>query len=254
MSIRIFLSGCNGRMGKTIRALAAEQEGLSVVAGSDIQTDPACPFPVYQDPQDCLEDFDVLIDFSNPAAFNKVSQLIELRRCPAVICTTGLEQDMKDHLLELAQNSPVFMSANMSLGINLLIGLARQAAVLLYPEYNIEIIEAHHNQKVDAPSGTALMIADQINDALSGQLRPVTDRSQTRAKRDPAELGIHAIRGGSIVGEHTVLFAGPEENITIHHSAQSRAVFARGALAAARFLPGKPAGLYSMADLIAASR
>jgi 4-hydroxy-tetrahydrodipicolinate reductase len=250
MSLRLFLSGCNGRMGRTIREFAG-QEGLSVVAGSDIQLDPACPFPVYQDPLMCQEDFDVLIDFSNPAAFNLVCQLIEKRRCPAVICTTGLEQAMKDRLLNLAQLSPVFMSANMSLGINLLIGLARQAAALLYPEYNIEIIEAHHNQKVDAPSGTALMIADQINEALSGQLKPITDRSQTRNKRDPAELGIHAIRGGSIVGEHTVLFAGPEENITIHHSAQSRAVFARGALAAARFLKGKPAGLYSMTDLIA---
>jgi 4-hydroxy-tetrahydrodipicolinate reductase len=250
MSVRLFLSGCNGRMGRTIREFAG-QEGLPVVAGSDIQTDLSCPFPVYQDPQACLEDFDVLIDFSSPAAFNQVCQLIEKRRCPAVICTTGLEQAMKDRLLNLAQLSPVFMSANMSLGINLLIGLARQAAALLYPEYNIEIIEAHHNQKVDAPSGTALMIADQINDALSGQLKPITDRSQTRNKRDPAELGIHAIRGGSIVGEHTVLFAGPEENITIHHSAQSRAVFARGALAAARFLKGKPAGLYSMTDLIA---
>ncbi|MDW7657874.1 MAG: 4-hydroxy-tetrahydrodipicolinate reductase [Bacillota bacterium] len=251
MSVRIFLSGCNGRMGKTIRAIAAEQDGLSIVAGSDIQTDPACPFPIYQEPQMCQEDFDVLIDFSNPAAFNHVCQLIEKCHCPAVICTTGLEQDMKDRLLDLSKASPIFMSANMSLGINLLIGLARQAAALLYPEYNIEIIEAHHNQKVDAPSGTALMIAEQINDALSGQLNLVTDRSQTRNKRDPAELGIHAIRGGNIVGEHTVLFAGPEENITIHHSAQSRAVFARGALAAARFLTGKPAGFYSMTDLIA---
>lgn len=252
MPVRIFLSGCNGRMGKTIRAIAADRTDLAIVAGSDIQDDPGCPFPVFRDPADCRVEFDVLIDFSTPAALDQVCKLIERQRCPAVICTTGLDTKIKDRLLELSRISPVFMSANMSLGINLLISLARQAATLLYPEYNIEIIEAHHNQKIDAPSGTALLIADQINDALSGQLKIMTDRSQVRQKRDPAEIGIHAIRGGSIVGEHTVLLAGPEERITLSHSAQSRAVFARGAIAAALYLCEKPAGFYGMSDLIAA--
>ncbi len=250
MAIRIFLSGCSGRMGQMIRSIVASSSDLVVVAGSDLKPDAQSSFPVYTDPGQCREAFDVLVDFSNAEAVPALCNLIELRRCPSVICTTGLAESTKQRLIDLSAAAPIFISANMSLGINIMISLVRQAAKLLYPDFDLELIEAHHNQKLDAPSGTALMIADQINDALDHQLTYVYDRSQVRQKRDSHELGLHAIRGGSIVGDHTVLFAGPEETLEIKHQAQSRAVFARGALAAARFLADKPAGLYNMQDLL----
>ncbi|MDD2441521.1 MAG: 4-hydroxy-tetrahydrodipicolinate reductase [Eubacteriales bacterium] len=254
MTCHLFLNGCNGRMGRTIREIASGRDDIRIAAGSDLAADPTAPFPIYTDPAACRDPFDVLVDFSSPAALPRLFNLIEQRACPSVICTTGLDQELRERLQQLSAAAPVFVSANMSLGVNLLIDLARQAAKLLYPGFDIEIIEAHHNQKVDAPSGTALMIADQLNQALDGALHPVTDRSQVRQKRQAGELGIHAVRGGTIVGEHTVLFAGPEETIEIRHSAQSRAIFARGALAAALFLAGKPAGMYSMADIVAEQR
>jgi 4-hydroxy-tetrahydrodipicolinate reductase len=249
MGARIFLSGCQGRMGRVIGEIAANTSDLTLVAGSDLKTGPSA-WPVYADPRDCREEFDVLIDFSNPSALPALFGLIRDRRCPSVICTTGLDAALSEELRLLAAVVPLFQSANMSLGINLLVSLVRQSARLLYPDFDIEIIEAHHNQKLDAPSGTALMIAGQINEALAGQMTFVADRSKVRQKRGQQEIGIHAVRGGSIVGEHTVLFAGQDELISIHHSALSRSIFARGALAAARFILNKPAGLYSMKDLI----
>jgi 4-hydroxy-tetrahydrodipicolinate reductase len=250
MITRIFLNGCFGRMGRTITDIAAASDDLCIAAGADVIAKPA-DFPVYQDPRLCQEDFDVIIDFSNPAALESVCDLASQRSRPVVICTTGLDAAQQQKIDELSHKVAVFQSANMSLGINLLVSLARQAARLLYPaDFDIEILEAHHNQKLDAPSGTALMIACGIDEALGGQTRQVLDRSPLRQKRQHHEIGISAIRGGTIVGEHTVIFAGQEELLTIHHSAQSRNIFARGAIAAARFLPGKPAGLYSMAELI----
>lgn len=250
MAIRIFLNGCNGRMGQVIAGLVKESPDLVIVAGSDLNQAVSQPFPVFAKAQACDVEFDVIIDFSNPAALPNLFELIRQTKKPAVICTTGLEDAQKNELAQLATQSAVFVSANMSLGINVLISLAQKAAAVLYPGFDIEIIEAHHRQKVDAPSGTALMIAEAINETLDHQLEYTCDRSQVRQKRGDRELGLHAIRGGTIVGEHTVLFAGGEETISIHHSAQSRNVFARGALAAARFLPGKPAGHYDMKDLI----
>jgi 4-hydroxy-tetrahydrodipicolinate reductase len=251
MITRLFLNGCFGRMGRTITDIVAASDDLQIVAGADVVAKQAA-FPVYQDPLLSQEDFDVLIDFSNPSALASVCALASRSGRPAVICTTGLDPLQQQGVLELSRQVAVFQSANMSLGINLLITLARQAAKLLYPaDFDIEILEAHHNQKVDAPSGTALMISRGIDEALDGRTRQVFDRSALRQKRQHEEIGISAIRGGTIVGEHTVIFAGQEELLTIHHSAQSRNIFARGAVAAARFLPGKPAGLYSMADLIA---
>lgn len=251
MSLKIFLSGCQGRMGRVIAEIADCSADLEIIAGSDLVSAPGGKFPVYADPRSCPLDFDVLIDFSNPAALPALLELVRQRRCPAVICTTGLDEQLEGELRELSREVAIFKSANMSLGINLMISLARQAARLLYPEFDIEIIEAHHNQKVDAPSGTALMIAGKINQELDHQLEYVYDRSQVRQKRGKSELGIHAVRGGSIVGEHTVLYAGQDEVFSLHHSATSRNVFARGAIAAARFMAGKPAGLYDMSDLIA---
>lgn len=250
MALKILLSGCNGRMGHVIGAIAAEAPDLEIVAGYDLNADTSLPFPVFSRAADCSVAFDVIIDFSNPAALPGLCELIRRTNKPAVICTTGLDSTLKAELSELARTSAIFESGNMSLGINLLISLAQKAAAILYPGFDIEIVEAHHRMKVDAPSGTALMLADAINQAVDGQLTYVHDRSQIRRQRAGSELGIHAIRGGTIVGEHSVIFAGPEETITLHHSAQSRQVFARGAVAAARFLAGKPAGRYAMKDLI----
>ncbi|MGI6298060.1 MAG: 4-hydroxy-tetrahydrodipicolinate reductase [Saccharofermentanales bacterium] len=250
--LRIFLSGCLGRMGKVIAGIAAESADLEIVAGSDLKSDPSSLFPVFANPLDCDIEFDVLIDFSNPAVLPSLLQLLKREKKPGIICTTGLDAAQIDMIKTASAEIPLFRSANMSLGINLLSKLARDAAALLYPDFDIEIIEVHHNQKIDAPSGTALLLADAVNDQLDGALEYVYDRSQVRRKRAGNELGMHAIRGGTIVGEHTVLFAGSDEVIELKHTAQSRAVFARGAVAAARFMADRQSGLYSMDDVLAA--
>lgn len=247
--VKIFLNGCNGRMGKVITDICAQEDGVTIVAGADARPE-SHSFPVYDCAADCKEEFDVIIDFSHVLALPYVMKLAEERGKPLVMCTTGLSDDDKKALFSLAEKTPVFYSANMSLGVNVLIRLVQKAAAILYPGFDIEIVEAHHNQKLDAPSGTALMIADSINETLDKELEYVYDRHEERKKREKKELGIHAIRGGSIVGEHSVIFAGPEEVVTVSHSAQSRNVFARGAVAAAKFMVEKPVGLYSMNDLI----
>lgn len=246
---RVFLNGCNGRMGSVITEICSKSEDILITAGCDING-VTHTYPVYTNPSDCKEDFDVIIDFSNVKALPSVIALSEKSGKPLVMCTTGLGEDEKKSLYTLSGKTAVFYSGNMSLGINILISLVRKAAEVLYPNFDIEIVEAHHNQKLDAPSGTALMIADALNDTLDHKLDYVYDRHSDMKKRGKKELGIHSIRGGTIVGEHSVIFAGPEEVITVSHSAESRNVFAQGAVAAARFLNGKPAGLYNMQDLI----
>lgn len=247
--VRIFLNGCNGRMGKVITDICSQQDGITIVAGADTKRI-ASSFPVYASATECREEFDVIIDFSNILALPAVMMLAEQKHKPLVMCTTGLSEEDKKSLLSLSEKTAVFYSANMTIGVNVLVSLAQKAAAVLYPDFDIEIIEAHHNQKLDAPSGTALMIAKALNDTLDHKLEYVYDRHERLQKREKKELGIHAIRGGSIVGDHSIIFAGPEEVITISHSAQSRNVFARGAVAAARYVCGKPAGMYSMKDLI----
>lgn len=248
--VKIFLNGCNGRMGKVIVEMCSADEDVVIVAGSDINNG-ACEFPVYASALDCKEEFDVIIDFSHVSALPNVMRLADDRKKPLIICTTGLSEDNKNALYSLSASIPVFYSGNMSLGVNVLMRLVKQAAAVLYPDFDIEIVEAHHNQKLDAPSGTALMIADAINDTLDNQLSYVYDRHSDLKKREKKELGMHAIRGGSIIGEHSVIFAGSEEVLTVSHSALNRNVFARGAVAAAKFMPGKKAGLYAMTDLVA---
>lgn len=250
MSVKIFLSGCLGRMGRVISKLAEESSDLQIAAGSDLAISDHVKYPVYKNASECDEDFDVIVDFSNPQAMPELIALIKKSGKPAVICTTGLTDKIRQDLEDLSRDHAIFISANMSLGINILIHLARQAADILYPEFDLEIVEAHHRQKVDAPSGTAMMIADAINETLGNVLNYTYDRSKHRQPRDSREIGLHAIRGGTIVGEHTVVFAGGEETLSIHHSAQSRDVFARGALAAARFMNGKVSGRFDMGDLI----
>jgi 4-hydroxy-tetrahydrodipicolinate reductase len=251
MAVRILLNGCNGRMGRVISEALRDDVNCTVVAGIDVNTDPNGRYPVFPSPEACDVVFDVIIDFSNPAALPSVIALADRTSRPIVIATTGLGDGAKELYMDLATRVPVFVSANMSLGINMLIRLVSQATAALSKEFDIEIVEAHHHQKIDAPSGTALMIADAIRQSSEIPLDYTYDRHAVREPRAPGQLGIHSVRGGTIVGDHTVVFAGAEEVLEITHRAQSRNVFAQGAIAAARYIVSLPAGLYSMADLIA---
>ncbi len=248
--VKIAIQGIGGRMGQALCRLIAARTDCQVVAGIDLNGNPQATPPVYSSLAEMKEKPDVLIDFSSPAATAKAVGYCAEHHLPCVVCTTGLDETTERAIQELSKHTAVFKSANMSMGINLLIELARTAVEMLGLDYDIEIIEKHHHNKVDAPSGTALMIANEINDAVDNRYHYVYDRSQVRQPRQPLEMGLHAVRGGSIVGDHEVLFCGPDEVITLGHSAASREVFANGAVNAAVFLAGKPAGMYSMKDLI----
>ena len=247
---KILLSGAGGHMGKAVARVCEKTSGVEITAGCDIHTDGSEKFPIYAKPSEVKEEFDVIIDFSHPSAFDGIIDCAVSTNTPAVICTTGLSDGQKSKMAEAAKSAPIFFSANMSIGINLLIDLACKAARLLENNFDIEIIEKHHNQKLDAPSGTALAIADAISESVSMSPEYVYDRHSVRQKRGKTEIGLHAVRGGTIVGEHDVIFAGTDEVIELKHSAASKEVFAVGAVKAAAFMKGKPAGMYSMKDLI----
>lgn len=247
---RIFLNGCCGYMGRVIVDICSSIAGAQIVAGADTNPE-EMGFPVYTSAEACRDEYDVMIDFSHPDALRAVLQLTRASGKPLVMCTTGFSDDEKKEIMALSETHAVFLSGNMSLGINVLIDLVKRAAKVLYPDFDIEIIEQHHRRKVDAPSGTALMIADELNHSQGDVFDYEYNRHSIKKPRDSNSIGIHSIRGGNIVGEHSVLFAGPEENITISHSAGTRDVFARGAVKAALFLSGKSPGLYSMKDLLA---
>lgn len=247
--VDIIIQGIHGRMGRALLALAQERADCRIAAGIDTAVLP-CPVPVFPSLAENTVHADVLIDFSSPAAAEAAMEYCGAQKMPCVICTTGLNERQQEMLRALSQTVPVFQSANMSLGVNLLIELAKRANAVLGTDFDVEIIEKHHRNKLDAPSGTALMIADALREASPVPYEPVYDRHARRARRAPEEIGIHAVRGGSIVGEHEVLFAGPQEVLTITHSAASREVFANGALNAALFLAGQPVGMYTMKDLI----
>lgn len=248
--IKIILSGCNGKMGQVITRLVAEDDTCSIVAGFDINNYIPNSYPVFTEIEECAVEADVIIDFSHPSALEPLLAYAAAKNIPAVIATTGLSAEQKELLAETAKIIPIFFSANMSLGINLLISLAKKAAVLLEENFDIEIIERHHNQKIDAPSGTALAIADGISEVLKNPPEYVYDRHSVRRKRKKTEIGLHAVRGGTIVGDHEVLFAGNDEVIELKHSAASKEVFAVGAVKAAKFLAGKRPGMYSMTELV----
>lgn len=247
---KIILNGCNGKMGQVISRLVSEDETAVVAAGFDVADNLANDYPVFTSPAEFDGDADVIIDFSHPSAFEGIVEYAKKRKLPIVIATTGLSAEQKDQMTKAAKEIPLFFSANMSLGINLLISLAKKATSLLEGNFDIEIEERHHNQKIDAPSGTALAIADAISDTLSSPAEYVYDRHSVRRKRRKQEIGIHAVRGGTIVGDHTVIFAGTDEVIELKHAAASKEVFAVGAIKAAKFLIGKSAGMYNMEDLV----
>ena len=249
---KILLSGCNGRMGQVITRMCAERDDMEITAGFDINTEKRGAFPVYSDPMEFSGSGDVVVDFSNPASFDTLLQYCLRRSLPLVLCTTGHTDAQLAALREAAASIPVFKSANMSVGINLLSNLIKKAAAVLGDTFDVEIVERHHRTKVDAPSGTALMLADAAAQGLPHPSEYVYERQSVRQKRGKNEIGISAVRGGTIVGEHEVIFAGTDEVVEFKHTAYSREVFANGALTAARFLAavGKP-GMYDMNDALA---
>jgi len=249
--VNIFLNGCCGRMGHTIAKMCQHNDEYRVVAGCDITTCDDFSFPVYNNPQDCAEDFDVIIDFSNAKAVPTILNYALSKNKPFICCTTALSDDTVADLLKASETIPVFKSANMSVGINLMLELVKKCTKTLYPEYDIEIVEAHHNRKLDAPSGTAMMIANAISQEIPEEVDYVYDRQSRNEARKKTEIGISSIRGGNIVGDHSAMFINDEEIITVSHRAMTRDVFAKGALTAAGFMCGKKAGYYNMSDVIA---
>lgn len=247
---KIIMNGCNGKMGQVITRLVSEDKDCEIVAGFDINDTIENTYPVFTNPDDFTGEADVVIDFSHPSALTPILNYCKKRNLPVILATTGYSDEQKKEFTDASEVLPVFFSANMSLGINLIIALAKKATKLLEGNFDIEIVERHHNQKIDAPSGTALAIADAIDETLSFPAEYVYDRHAVRKKRKNTEIGIHAVRGGTIVGEHEVIFAGTDEVIELKHSASSKEVFAVGAIKAAKFMTDKPAGMYNMNDLI----
>ena len=246
----IILSGCNGKMGKVITACVNENDDCRIVAGVDINTEALSNYPVYSSFAEIRENADVIIDFSHPSVLNDLLQFAKEKKLPLVLATTGFSASQTEQIKTVANEIPLFFTFNMSLGINLLVALSKKAAEVLSGNFDIEIIEKHHNQKLDAPSGTAIMLAEAINDTLDNKMMYEYDRHSKREKRRDNEIGIHSIRGGNIVGEHEVIFAGHDEVLTLSHQATSKEVFAVGALKAAMFMNGKSAGLYDMNNVI----
>lgn len=251
--VRAIMHGCNGKMGQVITGLCREDAGIELVAGVDPSSHIQNSYPVFGKIGDCDVAADVIIDFAAAAAVEELLAYSVERQIPVVLCTTGLTQQQNDAVRAAACKVAVLKSANMSLGINMLLDQLKKAARVLAPAgFDMEIVEKHHNQKVDAPSGTALALADALNDALDQAYSYKYDRTAQRKRREPYEIGIQAVRGGTIVGEHEVIFAGNDEVVTFQHTAYSRGVFAKGAVEAAKFLAGKPAGHYDMQDVIGA--
>lgn len=250
---KVIMHGCNGRMGQVISGLIAADEEIEIVAGVDVSDHINNSYPVFSNIAECNIKADAVIDFASAKAVDGLLEYCVKEKLPCVLCTTGLSEEQLGKVEEASKKVAILKSANMSLGINLLLKMLKEAArVLAGAGYDIEIVEKHHNQKLDAPSGTALALADSINEELNGEYEYVYDRSQVRQKRGKKEIGISAVRGGTIVGDHDVLFAGTDEVITFSHTAYSRSVFGKGAIQAAKFLKGKEAGMYDMSHVIEA--
>ena len=249
--VNVIMHGCNGKMGRVITNLVSQDNDIEIVAGVDAYTGIDNEYPVFTSIKECTVKADVIIDFAVTSAIDNLLDYSVSAKTPVVICTTGLSAEQLEKVNEASKKVAVLRSANMSLGINTLMKLLKTATeVLANRGFDIEIVEKHHNQKVDAPSGTALALADCMNQVLDNQYDYTYDRSTVRQKRAKNEIGISAVRGGTIVGEHEVIFAGIDEVIEIKHTAYSKAIFAKGAIDAAKFLKGKEAGLYNMADVI----
>ena len=254
--IKVLLNGCLGAMGLVISELVEKTDDIEIVAGIDRKCKeadftPKYTYAVYESPSDVKEEADVCIDFSSALAVDGILDYCTKKKLPLVLCTTGLSNEQLENVKKSSETIAILRSANMSIGVNLLLKLAAQATKALEDKgFDIEIVEKHHNRKLDAPSGTALALADAVNEAAEGSYDYIFSRSERREKRPVTEIGIASVRGGSIVGEHDVIFAGEDEVITLSHSAYSRSIFAKGAVEAAKFLYNKKAGIYSMFDVL----
>lgn len=246
----IVICGANGKMGQTIYRCVRDRDDCKIISGVDLNTEKYADFPIYSSVSELPEKPDVIIDYSHPSCLSSLLEYCKTNGTPVVLATTGYSDEQISEIKKAASQIPVFFSWNMSLGINLLVELAKKATAILGDKFDIEIVEKHHNQKIDAPSGTALMIANAINETRNNEMNYVYDRHSQRKKREDNEIGIHSVRGGTIVGVHEVLFAGNDETITISHSAASKTVFAEGSVNAAIFIKNKEAGLYDMNSII----
>ncbi|SEF78267.1 dihydrodipicolinate reductase [Butyrivibrio sp. Su6] len=249
---KMIMHGCNGRMGHVIIDLVKEDKDIEVVAGVDAYGESSYDFPVFKSLEECNVAADVIVDFSNASAAEGLLAYCEKTSTPVVLCSTGLSEEQLLKVKETSKKVAVLKSANMSVGVNALMKVLKEVSPLFAAAgFDIEIVEKHHNQKLDAPSGTAIALADSINDSLGNEYEYVYDRSTRREKRPEKEIGISAVRGGTIVGDHDVIFAGHDEVVTLSHRAYSRAIFGKGAIEAAKYLAGKPAGMYDMSDVLA---
>lgn len=251
---RVIISGCNGRMGQVVSTICEEKENIKIVAGFDSKALKLRDYPVYADPMEFSGEADVIIDFSVPDSLKSLLAYCTAHKTPCILCTTGYSDEQLVQISNASKAIPIFKSGNMSLGINLLMSLVKKAAAILGESFDIEIVERHHRNKIDAPSGTALMLADALSSSLPYEPEYVYERQSVRQKRGSHEIGISAIRGGSIVGEHEVIFAGADEVIELKHAAYSRDVFASGAVAAAEYMSGITVpGMYDMNDMLSSS-
>lgn len=249
--VRAIMHGCNGAMGQVITQLVAEDPEIQIVAGVDLFTEQKNDYPVFASLAECNVDADVVIDFASAKATDALLEAMVEKQLPGVLCSTGLSEEQLAAVQAASEKVAILKSANMSLGINTLFKVLQMVTpILAEAGFDMEIVEKHHNRKLDAPSGTALALADVMNESVNNAYTYKLDRTQERKKRDKMEIGIQAVRGGTIVGDHDVIFAGTDEVITISHRAYSRAIFAKGAIAAAKYLAGKPAGFYDMKDVI----
>lgn len=249
--VKLIMHGCNGKMGQVITRIVKEDANAEIVAGIDKYMGIPNDYPVYESIEQCDVEADVIIDFTTASAVDELLDYCVEKQMPVVLCTTGLSEEQLQKVKSASEKIAILKSANMSLGVNMLLKLLQDATKILAPAgFDIEIVEKHHNQKVDAPSGTALAMADSINEVLNQEYAYTYDRSQVRQKRDKKEIGISAVRGGTIVGEHEIIFAGEDEVIEFKHTAHSKAVFAKGAVEAGKFLKGKEPGWYDMKDVI----
>lgn len=248
--LKAIVSGCNGKMGQVVTALIENDSEIEVCAGFDTNAAPKDSFPIYSKHKSCKDEADVIIDFSNAEGIELLLEYAVLRKIPLVIATTGLSSSQIQKVKKASQYIPIFQSGNMSVGINLVMKLVEEASKVLHENFDIEIIEKHHNQKVDAPSGTAIMLAEAAKSALPEKPEYIYDRTNVRKKRSKNEIGIHSLRGGTIVGEHSVVFAGTDEIIEINHTALSRNIFGLGAIRAAKFIVKQKPGFYNMKSLI----
>lgn len=249
--IKVIMHGCNGMMGRMISDLMKEDAQAKIVAGIDINTEQMYDYPVFASLSECTVAADVIIDFCSVKTIDGLLDYCVAKQVPVVVCTTGLSEEQLQKVEEASHKVAVLKSANMSLGINTLMNLLQKAAQVFAPAgFDMEIVEKHHNKKLDAPSGTALALADSLREALDDDYHYVYDRSQEKRRREKSEIGISAVRGGTIVGEHEVIFAGTDEVIEFRHTAYSKAIFGKGAIQAAKFLAGRPAGYYNMSHVI----